>query len=390
MPPLYLLEPDSPGAAWMPFTGVRPLCELRAGIWRIRERWEGVLGHEATAILGTHVAGFHEMDEPPVQSPAPIAGPALICRSDFAPSGEAPDLPDGTRRLAHDGVTVAWIVPDGATWKGPNEDGTAAELAGLLLAGAADLITALEHYLEGDVATVVADQRVELPEGSLLLGDPNEIAILGASIEPGVTFDTRNGAIVVEEGAEVRSGTRLEGPCFIGPRSRILGGYIRQSIIGPWCVVRGEVSTSLFLGFANKAHDGFVGHSVMGHWVNLGAGTTTSNLKNTYGAVRLDLPSGRVETGRQYLGTLMGDHAKAAIGTMFATGSVIGAGANVFGSGRPPKFVPAMNWGEEGATRMTKEGFLAIAERVMPRRQVEVTPARRTALERLWERTAGA
>ena len=101
--------PDSPGAAWMPFTGVRPLCELRAGIWRIRERWEGVLGAPATAILGAHVAGFHEMDEPPVQPPAPIPGPALICRSDFAPSGEPPELPDGTRRFMHDGVTVAWI-----------------------------------------------------------------------------------------------------------------------------------------------------------------------------------------------------------------------------------------------------------------------------------------
>jgi UDP-N-acetylglucosamine diphosphorylase/glucosamine-1-phosphate N-acetyltransferase len=388
MPPLYLLEPETPGAAWMPFTGVRPLCELRAGVWRIRERWEGVLGHPATAIIGSHVDGFHEMDEPPIQRPAPIPGPALICRSDFAPSGEAPELPSGTRRLVHDEVTVAWIVPDGATWSGPHDDGPAAEIAGLLLGGAADLITALEHLLEGDVATIVADHRAEIPEGSLLIGDPHEIAILDAYVEPGVTFDTRNGAIVVEEGAEIRGGTRLEGPCFIGPHARILGGFIRQSVIGPWCVVRGEVSNSVLLGFANKAHDGFVGHSVLGHWVNLGAATTTSNLKNTYGSVRLDLPGGRVETGRQYLGTMLGDHAKAAIGTMFSTGTVVGAGANVFGTGRPPKYVPPMSWGEDGAARMSREGFLAIAERVMPRRHVEVTPERRKALERLWDRVA--
>lgn len=141
------------------------------------------------------------------------------------------------------------------------------------------------------------------------------------------------------------------------------------------------------MGFANKAHDGFVGHSVVGHWVNLGAGTTTSNLKNTYGPVRLDLPAGRVETGRQYLGALLGDHAKAAIGTMFATGSVIGAGANVFGSGHPPKYVPPMAWGESSGATMTKEGFVAIAERVMPRRNVKVTPERHAALEALWDRT---
>jgi hypothetical protein len=155
-------------------------------------------------------------------------------------------------------------------------------------------------------------------------------------------------------------------------------------------VVRGEVSSSLFLGFANKGHDGFVGHSVVGHWVNLGAGTTTSNLKNTYGEVRLDLPSGRVETGRQFLGTMLGDHAKAAIGTMFPTGAIVGAGANVFGTGRPPKYVPPMSWGESGETQVSKEGFLAIAERVMPRRKVEVTPERRAALEQLWERVTRA
>ncbi|MEO6068528.1 MAG: putative sugar nucleotidyl transferase [Gemmatimonadota bacterium] len=390
MPPLYLLEPDSPGPAWMPFTGVRPICELRAGAWRIRERWEGVLGHAAVGILGAHVEAFQEMDEPPVRPPGPVAGPAIICRSEFAPSGEVPDLPDGTRRLTHDGATVAWIVPDGTTWSGPNEDGPGVELAGLLLHGAADLISALEHLLASDVTEIVADHHADLPEGSIVLGEPADVVLIGAMVEPGVTFDTRNGAIVIEEGAEVRGGTRIEGPCFIGPHARVLGGFIRQSVIGPWCVVRGEISTSLFLGFANKAHDGFVGHSVVGHWVNLGAGTTTSNLKNTYGDVRLDLPGGRVETARQYLGTLFGDHAKSAIGTMFPTGCVVGAGANVFGSGRPPKYVPPMAWGESGETQVSKEGFLAIAERVMPRRHVEVTPERRAALVRLWERVAGA
>ena len=389
MPPLYLFEPDAPGAAWMPFTGVRPLSELRAGVWRIRERWEGVLGHSAVGIIGDHVAGFHEMDEPPVQPRGPIAGPALICRSDFAPSGVVPDLPDGTRRLVHDGVSVGWIVPEGVTWNAPTDDGPGAELAGLLLHGAADLISALEHFLPGDVAEITDEHHADYPEGSTILGEVSDVALLGALVEPGVTFDTRHGAIVVEEGAEIRGGTRLEGPCYVGPHARVLGGFIRQSVIGPWCVVRGEISTSLFLGFANKAHDGFVGHSVLGHWVNLGAGTTTSNLKNTYGDVRLDLPGGRVETGRQYLGTLFGDHAKTAIGTMLPTGTIVGAGANLFGTGRPPKFVAPMSWGELGETQVSKEGFLAIAERVMPRRHVEVTPERRAALERLWERVAG-
>lgn len=385
-PPLYLLEPDAPAPHWLPFAGVRPVCELRAGAWRIRERWEGALGLESAGILGAHVAGFHEFDEPAVQPTRAVDGPAVVAASWFAPSGTPPELGDSTRRLVHEGTTVAWIVPAGRRWEGPDDAGDAAEIDGLLLAGAWDLVTALEHLLPADCADAVAQARVSLPDDVIILGDPSDLVALDAVVEPGVVFDLRHGPVVIETGAEVRSGTRLEGPCFVGPGARVLGGFIRHSVLGPRSVVRGEVAASVFLGYANKGHDGFVGHSVLGHWVNLGAGTTTSNLKNTYGQVRLDLPGGKVDTGRQFLGTLFGDHAKTAIGTMLTTGTVVGAGANVFGDGAPPKYVAPMSWGHAGRERMREEGFLAIAERVMPRRDVEVTPARRSALEAMYRR----
>ena len=145
----------------------------------------------------------------------------------------------------------------------------------------------------------------------------------------------------------------------------------------------------MFLGYANKSHDGFVGHSVVGHWVNLGAMTTTSNLKNTYGPVRLEIAGERIETGRQNLGTLFGDHAKTAIGTMLATGTVVSAGANVFGAPTPPKYVPPFAWGAEGAERLTREGFLRVAERVMIRRNVPLTADRRRSLEHTFTRGTG-
>lgn len=389
MPPLYLLEPPSPAPAWLPFAGVRPISELRAGAWRIRERWEGALESESAGIIGDHVQGFYEFDEPPVRPAGPIDGPAVIAASWFAPSGTPPELGTDTRRLVHDGVTVAWIVPDGARWAGPADDGPGAEIDGLLLHGTWDLITALEHFLVADCTDAVAQHHPTIPDHVMILGDPSDLVTLEADIEPGVVFDVRHGPIVVEAGAEVRSGTRIEGPCFIGPGARVLGGFIRHSVLGPRSVVRGEVSTSLFLGYANKAHDGFVGHSVLGHWVNLGAGTTTSNLKNTYGEVRLDLPGGRIDTGRQLLGTLLGDHAKVAIGTMFTTGTVVGAGANVSGGLAPPKWIAPMSWGSTGAERTTEAGFLAIAERVLPRRDVEFTVERRAALEAMYRRVTG-
>ena len=125
--------------------------------------------------------------------------------------------------------------------------------------------------------------------------------------------------------------TRINGPCYIGRKVNVLGGEISGCSIGDVCKVRGEVSNTIFLGHSNKGHDGFVGHSYLGRWVNLGASTVTSNLKNTYGTVALWTPSGVRDTGMQFLGTMFGDHVKTGIGLRLTTGSVLGAGANVYG-----------------------------------------------------------
>jgi UDP-N-acetylglucosamine diphosphorylase / glucose-1-phosphate thymidylyltransferase / UDP-N-acetylgalactosamine diphosphorylase / glucosamine-1-phosphate N-acetyltransferase / galactosamine-1-phosphate N-acetyltransferase len=393
MTALYLLEPPDPDAAWAPFAGVRPIAELRAGAWRIRERWEAACQAEAVAILGAHVEQFHEGDEPPVRPVGAVDGPAIVAASWFAPTGDQIDGVQGltaARRLRSGDRTVAWVVPAGERWEGPHERGDVQELAGLALRGSFDLVTALERYLGEDCADFRAAPSTGVPPGSVVLGDPANVVVMGAVVEPGVVFDVRQGAVVLEAGVEVRHGTRLEGPVYAGTRSKLLGGFIRASAFGPECRVHGEVSASVFLGYANKSHDGFVGHSVVGHWVNLGALTTTSNLKNTYGPVRLELNGTRLETGRQNLGTLFGDHAKTAIGTMLGTGTVVSAGANVFGPTPPPKFVPPFAWGAEGGERLTADGFLRIAERVMARRHVELTPERRRSLERTFARGVGS
>ena len=200
-----------------------------------------------------------------------------------------------------------------------------------------------------------------------------------------MVFDTRNGPVVLESGVEVRAGTRLEGPLWAGANARLVGGPIRASAIGPWSVVRGEMAATAMLGYANKSHDGFVGHSVLGRWVNLGAGTTTSNMKNTYGPVRLDFGGTGLETGHQFLGSLIGDHAKTAIGTLLGTGTVIGAGASVFDGVRAPKYVPPFSWGGSGSERMTRQGFLTVAERVLIRRQMDVDDAMRAYLGRAYD-----
>lgn len=374
MPDLYLLEPPlSP--AWAPFQDGRPISELRAGAWLIRERWEAVADGDTRVIFGPeHLHPFVEDGVPPVRVREPVQGPALVGRSDFAPSGVPPELGQAPARLVNEETTVGWWVPGGHTWSGEDQDGETVLLEGLQLHGAFDLVTALEHLLVADVQDFLREHGEPLPDGCTLLGDPGEVMILGSTVEPGVLFDVRRGAIVLEQHVYVRSGTRLEGPLYVGAGSELLGGPIGGSAIGPRCRLRGEVASSVFVGYGNKAHEGYVGHSVLGRWVNLGAGTTTSNLKNTYGPIRLETGGERVETGRQFLGSLVGDHAKTAIGTLLPTGAVIGVGANVFGRPNAPKHVPAFAWGFEGE-RVTEDGFLTVARRVLPRRQVEVTAA---------------
>ncbi|HEX6643969.1 MAG TPA: putative sugar nucleotidyl transferase [Gemmatimonadales bacterium] len=385
MSALVLLEPAEPGAAWAPWTGVRPVSELRAGAWRIRERWERALGVAADAIVGRHVAGFADVDGPPVLADIPRRA-GFVAASWFAPATGRIAIEPGVRRLTHRGEVVAALLGEDDD-PGLDVHGAGQEIAGVRLEGAYDLLRALELLLAADCAEAAMVAGTALPGGSIMIGEPRQVVSLGALVEPGVVFDTRHGAVVLETGAEVRSGTRLEGPCWIGAGARVVGGFVRGSVVGPRSVVRGEVSSSVFVGYANKAHDGFVGHTIVGHWANLGAGTTTSNLKNTYGPVRLEVSGGRIETGRTFLGSLIGDHAKTAIGTMLPTGTVVGAGANVFGAGPIPKHVPPFAWGL-GGDRVSEEGFLRIAERVLPRREVAFTDARARSLSATWRRLA--
>lgn len=385
MPRLYLLEPAQVGDNWAPFAGVRPIAELRAGAFRLWERWARLLDTADAAIVSPATPHFADVDSRPLVAASDIVGPAVVARSTAAPIGTGLALPAGVRGLSVGGVTVAWILGPGERWAGPVEVADPIEIKALRLDGTADLVTACERLLEDDCASLADTGTSPVPDGCVVIGDPARVIVRTASIEPHVVFDVRKGPIVLDQDSLVRSGARLEGPLYVGPHSWILGGAVRQSSIGPHCRVHGEVSTSVFLGYANKSHDGFLGHSVIGQWVNLGAGTITSNLKNTYGPIRLDLPNGRLETGRGFLGSLIGDHAKTAIGTLLSTGTVVGAAANVV-SAPGGRYVRPFLWNPGELASL--DGFLTIARRVMPRRGVEVTPEVEASLVALHGRLA--
>src|SRR5216110_2757013 len=163
------------------------------------------------------------------------------------PTARCAGSPDARRH--HGGV----VGPAGQTWTGPVSHAQAVNVEGVLLRGVHDLVSAIEQLLREDAIRLLGDSGA-LPKGSIVLGDPAWISLRETTIEPGVVFDTRNGPVVLESGVEVRSGMRLEGPLWVGANTRLVGGPIRNSAIGPWCVVHGEVSTSAILGYANKGH----------------------------------------------------------------------------------------------------------------------------------------
>ena len=167
-------------------------------------------------------------------------------------------------------------------------------------------------------------------------------------IDGQVVLDARGGPIFVGDNVTIQSQTRVEGPCFIADGSVLAGGKIRQGTsIGPVCRIGGEVEQSVFLGYSNKYHEGFLGHSYIGEWVNLGALTTNSDLKNNYSPVKVMVKGELVDSGLTKVGSFLGDHVKTGIGTLLSTGMVIGFATNIFGGGmRKDRSIPSFCWGD--------------------------------------------
>lgn len=413
---LYLYD-DARARELEPFALTRPMAEMVAGTAPQRERWQTTLQMPvAGAVSAAHLADFEESRSSPAAQGGIPAG-SVIANARFVPKLSGLTMPnDGTDASADlwmAGGRVAAVrtsreiqaevFADGrrALDDLARSGGEVAMLEGWWIEDVWDLVRYLPEQIADDLllyqrrefAGVVAGAVCgPPPPHSVVIGahpvlvaadrvQAGEVIIKGATIEPHVVFDTSAGAIYVGAGTTVHAFTRLVGPCYVGRHCTVLGDRIATCSVGDHCKVRGEMSNTVMIGYANKGHDGFVGHSYMGRWVNVGAGTITSNLKNTYGAVSLWTPRAMRDTGMQFLGTMFGDHAKTGIGTCLTTGTVLGAGANVYGAESPPKVVPPFAWGSAPPYEVYRlDKFLEVAERMMARRHVTLTDRARRQL----------
>ena len=237
------------------------------------------------------------------------------------------------------------------------------------------------------------ESQPDVPDHVAVMGDPANLSVHPtAQIDPYVVLDVRTGPIRIEAGAQVQSFTRIEGPSFIGANSQLFRALVREGTsIGPVCRVGGEIEESIFQGYANKYHEGFLGHSFVCPWVNIGAMTTTSDLKNDYSSVKVPQVGTPVDTGSSKVGSFIGDHAKTAINSMFNTGSSIGVMAMVLPGGPLlPKFIPSfsMVWFGEVRESWDLQRSIDTAKVSMSRRGCEFSEAQANLLRHLHATTA--
>jgi UDP-N-acetylglucosamine diphosphorylase/glucosamine-1-phosphate N-acetyltransferase len=395
MTAVYLYD-DARARRFEPFALTRPIGETRAGALLLRERWSRALGAPVAAhVTSDFLAGFDEPQAAPVAATGDIPAGSWLVNARFAPSLER--APGGDTLMAHGRIAAlrlaarlpsAVLRDGGATLDSLAGTGrSVGELRGRWLENVWDYIAHLPAMLTEDIPLLGASLAQDTPAEAIRIGDHGLFIEPGAIVEPHVCFDLSAGPVLLCAGSHVQAFTRLCGPVYVGAGSTVTTDRIAAASIGEVCKVHGEVSNVIFIGHANKGHDGFVGHSMLGRWVNLGAGTVTSNLKNTYGTVQLWTPEGIRETGMQFLGTLFGDHAKTGIGLRLTTGTVIGAGANVYGTVMPPKAVAPWGWGEAGSLAAYRaEKFLEVAERMMARRHVTLSESAKRQLLASYER----
>ena len=411
-PPMTLcLFEDAAVAHLAPLVLTRAAADLRVGARTLGEGIAALLNadgaHEVALRVRPEVADVGRGEHPGMAVNAAPSGPTLFVNARWIarPGGLAAALIRVLRGPAPAGrgePARAFVTPNGALvalWHPAPPagfvpeipDGTPTEqVAAMLVDRLWDVVADLPARIEHDVLAMAhlgEQDGARVHDGAHVVGPRDVFLGPGCTVRAGAVVDASDGPVHLAAGVTVESNAVLRGPLFLGEQTVVKAlARVDGSAAGAQCRVGGEVHESSLHSFSSKGHDGYLGNSALGRWVNLGAATDTSNLKNDYGEVTLfDAVAGDfVASGRQFLGLVMGDHSKCAIHTAFSTGTVVGVFANVFGGGVPPRHVPSFSWGgAEGLVPYRIDKALRVAEAVMTRRGKAVSDAERALLIRI-------
>jgi len=392
----FIIHDDGRGC-FGPLTHLRPAFRLRTGAQWTSRRIARRLGLEPIAswVPDALVDVHADTAQRPVNELP--GGDTLLCVNGRWSGLESIPVPGASSVLLNaDGEVVMANLPraDAEAWlrTGSLPDGvTKSTVEAVVYTYPWDILDHLEAAMQDDLSTCPVPR---MSEDQLHVHGEHAVHVHpAAEVLPGVVADATGGPIVIDDGAVVRCNAVLIGPCYIGPRTVISDGAVIKArcSFGPDCRVGGEVGSTVFQSCSNKSHDGHLGDSLVGCWVNLGAGTTNSNLLNTYSEVivRLDPDSQSSKTGRVFMGSIIGDHVRTAINTRLMTGSVIGTGSMIATTAAPPTTVPAFSWlTDQGARVYRISKFMDVVRTVQARRGTSPGPGETAALERLAEAAA--
>jgi UDP-N-acetylglucosamine diphosphorylase/glucosamine-1-phosphate N-acetyltransferase len=395
----------------LPLVYFRPVYDLRCGMLTLREKvlreyTRGTITLHCRWYLADviqeqyHDAKINQID---AQSCLFING-RVLAEEKFLRTIDA--AIDENSVLVHDGAVVA------AYLKGSHLEAVKPKLEGVLSVAEFgglpkkeidvqminypwDLVYKNGEQISGDFIASTRRRKGKRLEGKIhpgvhLVNRKDIILERGAVVKPGVVLDAEDGPIYIGKGVKIFPNATIIGPAYIGENTLVKTGakIYEGTSIGEYSKVGGEVEESIIHSYSNKQHDGFLGHSYLGMWVNLGADTNNSDLKNNYSNVTVEIDGQKIDSGSLFAGLFMGDHSKSGINSMFNTGTVVGVCCNIFGTDFPPKYVPSFFWGgSKSSTTYDLERCMKVAEKTMERRKRMLTPAGRKLMERVFELT---
>lgn len=366
----------------LPLAYTKPVCELRVGILTVKEKWEFLTG-----------LSFSFKTEEYLQKKYPliIGDENLFINGSILPNKEIIDAIEKLKIdqcLVKDAVVIAYKSTD------ENRPENEIEYQNNIsqISRCWNIFSLNEAEIKSDFQLVTKNRKSQkISKTNTVIGENNIFIEQGAKVECSI-LNAQSGFIYVGKNAEIMEGSMVRGSFAICENSVLKMGtkIYGATTLGPFCKVGGEVNNSVFQGFSNKGHDGFLGNSVIGEWCNLGADTNNSNLKNNYAEVKLwNYTEGRFEkTELQFCGLIMGDHSKCGINTMFNTGTVVGISSNLFGPGFPRNFIPSFSWGGSGGySTFVLDKVFEVAQKVMERRNIELSKEDKDILSHIFSLT---
>lgn len=383
----YVLFDESRRNNLLPLTFVRPVADIRFGILTIREKWELYLKSTTSSLTQDYLAEKF----PLVKEKDNLIINGAVCPNENLIS-KIKELEPGQALISGDTILAMFLNEEDFTGQSNSIQEIEADCDCLQIVNTWDIYSKNAEAIRLDFDLLTKGRKSALLPAHCIAFAPENIFIEEGAQVLATTLNASDGPIYIGKNAVIMEGCNLRGPLAICNDAQVKMGakLYGGTTIGPHSRVGGEINNSVIFGYSNKAHDGFLGHSVIAEWCNLGADTNTSNLKNTYDNVKLWNYADEtfVDTNQQFCGLIMGDHSKCGINTMFNTGTVVGVSANIFGSGYQRNFISSFKWGgTAGFKEFHTNKAIEIAKAVYRRRNLEFGEVDERILENVFNLT---